>query len=134
MSRKIDEERPFTKEDIEYLRTRPQGAALIEINERKFGHLNKSEARKAQEQAEADDADEARRKAEAAAAAKQEEEDSFDDEDVAQVAPLSVKQLRERLTKLELETSGNKEELQLRLLEHLDRQRHPESYEDDEKE
>lgn len=132
MSRMIDEERPFTKEDIEYLRTRPQGAAAIEINERKFGHLNKSEVRKAQEQAAADDADEEKRQTEQAAAAKQEEDDSFDEEDIAHVAPLTVKQLRERLDKLKMDTSGNKEELQLRLLEHLDRERHPEQYEETE--
>lgn len=130
MSRQVDAERPFTEEEKAFLRTRSGGEEQIIVNERKFGHLTKADARKAQKQAEADDKDEADRRAAFEAQQKQEEEDSFDDEDIAKVAPLTVKQLREHLKKLDMDDTGNKEELQLRLLEHYDRERHPESYED----
>lgn len=118
---RIDTTRPFTDEEREYLRAAKGsvGDSMIEANERAFGTLAESEAVALQDQAAADD--EAQAKVdEAVRAAGEPSEDDFNDEDMAEVAPLTITQLRARLKKENQDSTGNREELQLRLLEYLD--------------
>lgn len=125
MSRQIDLTRPPTEEEIKYLSTRAGGNDLLKVAERKFGDLSEEEAEELRGQSDVDDADEADRRAEAERLAQEEEDDSFDEEDVAQVAPLTVKELKERLTKVGVKFTkdDNKEELQVLLLEYLEAER-----------
>ena len=119
MSRNIDLSRPLLEEEKEYLRERAREGEVT-VNERQFAGVTEAQARALREDAASDEKDEAQRRVEFAKEQEEIEEDSFDPEDEAKVAPLTVKQLRAALTKQGLETGGDKEELQLRLLEHYE--------------
>ncbi|UVK63817.1 hypothetical protein SEA_LILYPAD_13 [Gordonia phage LilyPad] len=102
MSRAIDETRPYTKEDIEYVLTLAGGKERVERNKEKFAHLSKKEQAEAQKQAEADDAAEAELQRKQEEAEKQAEEDSYHPDDVAKVDGATIKDLRLQLQKLKL--------------------------------
>lgn len=119
MSRNIDLSVPLLEEEKEYLRERAREGEVT-VNERQFAGVTEKQARALREQADSDDKDEAQRRVDFIREQEELEEDSFDPEDVDKVEPLTVKELRQALTKRGLETSGNKEELQVRLLEHLE--------------
>lgn len=125
MSRHIDLTRPPTEEELEWAKTRAEGDSILKLVERKFGHLSPEEVAAAQSQSDVDDADEVERRAEAERLAQEEEDDAFDEEDVAKVAPLTVKQLKEKLTKVgvKFKSGEDKEDLQVLLLEHLEAER-----------
>lgn len=131
MSVAIDPNRPYSDEEKDWLLTRSHGADAIRINDRQFGHLSDEE--KAELRGEhlvdvlTDEEEELHREAEE----KQAEEDGFHPDDEALVAPLKLPGLKAQLKKLGLETHGDKDDLQLRLLEHLDAQRYPERYVED---
>lgn len=139
MSRRIDLQRPLTEEEKQHLLTRANGRQLIQINERQFAGLSakqKDEVRAtaARDEEQLRKEEEARRKAEDA----QDDEDSYHPEDIAQVAELTVAELRQRLSKAGLrntvtakdqEIEGTddhlteKEVLAYRVLDYLDEQR-----------
>lgn len=121
MSRVIDDNRPFTEEEKAYIRNLGVGLGRIDVNDRRFGHLSEDEKRKLRGEAEADD------KEELAAQKRQQEaaEEDWHEEDLQMVAPLTVPQLKENLTKFEVafDSKASKEELQLALLEFYDARR-----------
>lgn len=117
MSKQVDLSRPITDEEREYLRIRAREDDII-ANDRQFGHLKDAEKRKLR--GEAEDADQ--EEAEFQAQFDYDEEDEFDPELVAQVAPLTVKDLKARITKLGEKPQGNRDDLQIQLLELLDAQ------------
>lgn len=137
MSQRIDHDRPYTEEDKQYLLTRANGRTLIQINERRFGHLEEDEAEARRKQAEKDAEieaaeAEARRKAQDA-----DDEDAYHPDDLNLVEQLTIAQMRDKLEKLGLprtvsEADQNpgegthfteKQVLAYRLLDHLDAQR-----------
>lgn len=114
MSRYIDHDKPMSEEDKAYLRTRSGGEYLIEINERRFGHLSDAERDEVTKQVDDDDQFDADEES-----AHQEELDAlpdFDEDVIEKVAPLSFNQLRQKATKLGLGGDGTKDELQDKLL------------------
>lgn len=115
MSRQVDLSRPITDEEREYLQIRAREDDII-ANDRQFGGLKDAEKRKLQQRSEEADAaeDEYQQQFE------YEEEETFDPELVAQVAPLTVKELQARIEKLGFKPQGNKEDLQVQLLEILE--------------
>ena len=115
MSKVVDLTRPITDEEREYLMTRARESE-VEANDRQFGHLKDAERRNLQDRAEEADAEEA------AIAEAYEEGEEFDPELVAQVAPLTVKELEARIKKLGHKPDGDKETLQIQLLEILETQ------------
>lgn len=115
MSRHVDLSRPITDEEREYLRIRAREDDII-ANDRQFGHLKDAQKRKLR--GEAEDAD--HEEAEFQAQFDYEEDDEFDPELVAQVAPLTVKDLKARITKLGAKPQGNRDDLQIQLLELLE--------------
>lgn len=136
MGRQIDETRPFTEDEKDWLRTRgTAGEMLIQVNERKFKDLSQADVEAAIEQSEAEKAEEATRLAEARAAQQAAEEDSFHPEDIAEVEGLTTAQLRERLSKENKRNSvtekdkekfpemSDQEILAYRLLDYLDSKR-----------
>lgn len=120
MSKYIDDNRPFTEEEKDWIRTRGVGLDRIVVNDRRFGHLSDEEKAALRGEAEADDAEEQAAQRRAAEA----DEDSFHPEDIEVVAPLTVAQLKERIKAEDATPESNKkEELQLQLLEILDAKR-----------
>lgn len=117
MSKQVDLSRPITDEEREYLKLRAREDDII-ANDRQFGHLKDAEKRRLR--GDAEDAD--REEAEFQAQFDYDEEDEFDPELVAQVAPLTVKDLKARITKLGEKPQGNRDDLQIQLLELLDAQ------------
>lgn len=117
MSKQVDLSRPITDEERKYLRIRAREDDII-ANDRQFGHLKDAEKRRLR--GEAEDAD--REEAEFQAQFDYDEEDEFDPELVAQVAPLTVKDLKARIEKLGEKPKGNRDDLQIQLLELLDAQ------------
>ena len=115
MSKFIDLSRPITDEEREYLKLRAREDDII-ANDRQFGHLKDAEKRKLRQGAEEDDQEEA----EFQSQFDYDDEDTFDEELVAQVAPLTVKELKARITKLGEKPQGNREDLQVQLLELLE--------------
>lgn len=115
MSRQVDLSRPITDEERAYLNLRAREDDII-ANDRQFGGLKDAEKRKLQQRSEEADAaeDEYQQQFE------YEEEETFDPELVAQVAPLTVKELQARIEKLGFKPQGNKEDLQVQLLEILE--------------
>lgn len=114
MSRYIDHDKPYSDDDIEYLKTRSGGDYLIEVNETRFGSLSKKEAREASKQKDDDDqhdADELQQLED-----EQGDPIPFDDDVIDRVEPLSYNQLRQAASKANLDAGGTKEELQDRLL------------------
>lgn len=121
MGRKIDLDRPLSAEDRAYLEARSRHGEIA-ANDRQFGHLSDDEREGVTAQAEADqEYDAAEAKAFAAAQARDEEE-SFPDHLVEKVAPLGTSELRAALRKRKLDDSGEKAELQIRLLQYLEEQ------------
>lgn len=124
MSRTVDRSRPYTDGEKEYLRTLGSaGVVAIELNDRQFADFDHEQAEAERVQAANDAADEAERQRLAAEQEQALEEDSFHPDDEARVLPLTVRELREALKKEGLDSTGDKEDLQFRLLEHLDAQR-----------
>lgn len=115
MSKFVDLSRPITDEERAYLQSRARGDDIV-ANDRQFGHLKDAEKRKLRQGAEEDD----REEAEFQAQFDYDEEEGFDPELVAQVAPLTVKELKARITKLGEKPQGNREDLQVQLLELLE--------------
>ena len=115
MSRQVDLSRPITDEERAYLNLRAREDDII-ANDRQFGGLKDAEKRKLQQRSEEADAaeDEYQQQFE------YEEEETFDPDLVAQVAPLTVKELQARIEKLGFKPQGNKEDLQVQLLEILE--------------
>lgn len=129
MSVQVDLTRPITDEEREYLMARAREDEVV-VNDRQFGHLKDAEKRKLRQTAEDDDLEEA----EFQSQFDYDEEDTFDPELVAQVAPLTVKELKARITKLGEKPQGNREDLQVQLLELLegDTESEDEGHEDEE--
>lgn len=129
MSVQVDLTRPITDEEREYLMARAREDEVV-VNDRQFGHLKDAEKRKLRQTAEDDDLEEA----EFQSQFDYDEEDTFDPELVAQVAPLTVKELKARITKLGEKPKGNREDLQVQLLELLegDTESEDEGHEDEE--
>lgn len=115
MSKFVDLSRPITDEEREYLKARAREDDIV-ANDRQFGRLKDAEKRKLRQGAEDDD----REEAEFQAQFDYDEGDEFDPELVAQVAPLTVKDLKARITKLGEKPQGNREDLQVQLLELLE--------------
>lgn len=115
MSKFVDLSRPITDEERAYLQSRAREDDII-ANDRQFGHLKDAEKRKLRQGAEEDD----REEAEFQAQFDYDEGDEFDPELVAQVAPLTVKELKARITKLGEKPQGHREDLQVQLLELLE--------------
>lgn len=115
MSKQVDLSRPITDEERAYLKLRAREDDIV-ANDRQFGHLKDAEKRKLRQGAEEDD----REEAEFQSQFDYDEEDTFDEELVAQVAPLTVKELKARITKLGEKPQGNREDLQVQLLELLE--------------
>lgn len=114
MGKRIDLSRPITDEERAYLLSRAREDEVV-ANDRQFG--GKSDAEKRKATSAADEAAE-----EEASYEVEEEEDFFDPDLVDQVAPLSVRELQQRLEKLGLKPKGKKDELQIQLLEALEGQ------------
>lgn len=129
MSVQVDLTRPITDEEREYLMARAREDEVV-VNDRQFGHLKDAEKRKLRQTAEDDDLEEA----EFQSQFDYDEEDTFDPELVTQVAPLTVKELKARITKLGEKPQGNREDLQVQLLELLegDTESEDEGHEDEE--
>lgn len=115
MSKFVDLSRPITDEERAYLQSRAREDDIV-ANDRQFGNLKDAEKRKLRQGAEEDD----REEAEFQAQFDYDEGDEFDPELVAQVAPLTVKDLKARITKLGEKPQGNREDLQVQLLELLE--------------
>ena len=115
MSKFVDLSRPITDEERAYLQSRAREDDIV-ANDRQFGNLKDAEKRKLRQGAEEDD----REEAEFQAQFDFDEGDEFDPELVAQVAPLTVKDLKARITKLGEKPQGNREDLQVQLLELLE--------------
>lgn len=117
MSIYVDLSRPITDEERAYLTRRAREDEIV-VNDRQFGHLKDAEKRKLRQTAEQDDAEEA----EFQAQFDYDEDEAFDPELVAQVAPLTVKELKARIEKLGEKPQGNRDDLQIQLLELLEGQ------------
>lgn len=115
MSKFVDLSRPITDEERAYLQSRAREDDIV-ANDRQFGRLKDAEKRKLRQGAEDDD----REEAEFQAQFDYDEGDEFDPELVAQVAPLTVKDLKARIAKLGEKPQGNREDLQVQLLELLE--------------
>lgn len=115
MSKFVDLSRPITDEERAYLQSRAREDDIV-ANDRQFGNLKDAEKRKLRQGAEEDDREEAAFQAQF----DYDEGDEFDPELVAQVAPLTVKDLKARITKLGEKPQGNREDLQVQLLELLE--------------
>ncbi|UVF61539.1 DNA binding protein [Gordonia phage Genamy16] len=122
MSRFIDDNKPFTEEDIEYLKTRPDGEYRISLNQARFGDLSDEEKSEVASQKDADDEYDAQEAAEYEQAIADSELE-FDDDVIAKVEPLSYNELRQAAKKHDLDAGGTKEELQDRLLEFYQEQK-----------
>ncbi|UJQ86344.1 ssDNA binding protein [Gordonia phage Wojtek] len=122
MSRFIDDNKPFTEEDIEYLQTRPDGEYRISLNQARFGDLSDEEKSEVASQKDADDEHDAQEAAEYEQAIADSELE-FDDDVIAKVEPLSYNELRQAAKKHDLDAGGTKEELQDRLLEFYQEQK-----------
>lgn len=128
MSKWVDLSRPITDEEREYLQSRAREDDIV-ANDRQFGGLKDAEKRKLRHGAESDDQEEA----EFQSQFDYDDEEGFDPELVAQVAPLTVKELKARITKLGEKPQGNREDLQVQLLELLEGgTREPEGDDEDE--
>ncbi|WPH57965.1 hypothetical protein SEA_LUCKYLEO_16 [Gordonia phage LuckyLeo] len=122
MSRFIDDNKPFTEEDIKYLQTRPDGEYRISLNQANFGDLSDDEKSEVAAQKDADDEFDAQEDAEFEQAVADSELE-FDDDVIAKVEPLSYNELRQAAKKHDLDASGTKEELQDRMLEFYQEQK-----------
>ena len=139
MSKVIDDSRPYTDEEKEWLLTRADGEELIKINDRRFSHPSDAQKKKLSERVLSDAQKEAQIQAAIAEQQKQDEEDSYHEDDIAAVQPLTIAQLRERLEKEGVRATvtekdkldpndpsdpfTEKEVLAYRLLNHLDKKR-----------
>lgn len=121
MGRFVDLSKPLSAEDREYLLARSREGE-VEVNDRQFGDLSK--AQKAKETKEADEAaaEEAARLEAEKKAEEEFEANAYPEHLVAKVEPLTVVQLRAALKKRGQETSGDKDELRLRLIDYLEEQ------------
>lgn len=122
MSVRIDDNRPFTDAEREWL-TRSNLASSydrIKVNDRRFGHLSEEEKEALREQAASDHM----KTLGAIQQAMAQEADAFHPDDEAVVMALDMPNLRMRLESLGITPEGEEmAELQLQLLEHLDDQR-----------
>lgn len=118
MGKRIDLSRPITDEERAYLLSRAREDEVV-ANDRQFKNHSDAAKRKASDDAEKATAEEEEYDVE-------EDEDLYDPELVAQVAPLSVRELQQRLEKLGIKPKGKKEELQMQLLDALEEQQEAE--------
>lgn len=118
---KIDLSRPLTKEEAEWLQSRAGGHDLVAVNRRQFKDLSKTEKAEVRKQSEEDEEEEKKEEEEIRQA--EEDDDSFEPEDLAQVLPLSLRELREFARHNGLDDSGSKDELQITALEYLEAKR-----------
>lgn len=119
MSIRIDDNRPFTDSDREWLTRDGLASSLnrIAVNDRRFGHLSEEEKEVLRQEAASDEekdrAAEERRK--------QQEEEDWHPDDVAAVAPLKAAAARERLKSLGLQPEDESlDHMHLQLLEYYD--------------
>lgn len=131
MSKFVDLSRPITDEEREYLRSRAREGDIV-ANDRQFGHLKDAEKRRERKSAEEDQDSEAQLQAQIEE--QYASDDEFDPDLVAQVAPLSVRELKQRIEKLGGKPNGNKDDLQIQLLDLLDPAEAPEDDAEDEDE
>jgi len=119
MGRYIDLNKPLSDEDRAYLESRSRHGEIA-ANDRRFGHLDEEERETVTTQVDEDNEHDEQEAEAIAAAIQQEEEESFPDHLIEKVAPLSTQQLRSALEKRGQDTSGDKRELQVRLLQYLE--------------
>lgn len=118
----MDLSKPLSDEDREYLIERRREDE-IRLNDAEFGNLDDSEKDEVSKQHDRDVADEEAEKkeqADAEAALAEADEEGYPEHLVEKVEPLTVAQLRAALKKRDLDTSGDKEELRIRLIEFLE--------------
>jgi hypothetical protein len=119
MGRSIDLSKPLSEEDRAFLASRARTAEIV-TNDRQFAHLSEEDR---EEAISTHDEEDAKEKADQAAweqALQDADENSFPEHLVEKVAPLSVNQLKTALKKRGQPTTGDKEELQLRLVTFLE--------------
>lgn len=122
MSIRIDDNRPFTEAEKEWLTRSGLASAKdrIKVNDRRFGHLSDEEKDDLRAQADSDE----QKTREAIQRMIQQEEEAFHPEDEAIVMALDMPGLRMKLENLGLTPEGEElGDLQLQLLEHLDDER-----------
>ena len=119
MGRFVDLSKPLSDEDREYLIERRREDE-IRFNDAEFGDLKDKDKKAVSEQHDSDvKEDKAEQEAYEKALAEADEE-GYPEHLVEKVEPLTVAQLRAALKKRDLETSGDKEELRIRLIEFLE--------------
>lgn len=122
MSIRIDDNRPFTDEEKEWLLRDDSSSnkQRIAVNDRRFGHLTDEEKDALRQRAAQDEATTFAVVQQQVAQA----ENDFHPEDYAKVLPLDMAGLREALKREGQDDSGDDmQELQLRLLEYYDDKR-----------
>lgn len=122
MSIRIDDNRPFTEAEKEWLKRSGLASAKdrIKVNDRRFGHLSDEEKEALRDQADSDE----QKTREAIQQMVRQEEDAFHPDDESVVMALDMPNLRMRLEREGLTPEGEElADLQLQLLEHLDDQR-----------
>lgn len=122
MARYIDHDKPLSEDDKTYLLTRSDGKYLIEINEARFEDLTEKEKDRKVSELDADreaDADDEAAFQESLADA----ELPYDDDVIAKVEALEYNEIRQALSKANLDASGKREELEDRLLAHLQKEK-----------
>lgn len=122
MSVRIDDNRPFTDAEREWLTRSNLASAYdrIKVNDRRFGHLSEEEKEALREQADSDE----QKTIEVIKRMAQEEAEAFHPDDEAVVMALDMPGLRMRIENLGLTPEGTElADLQLQLLEHMDAQR-----------
>lgn len=97
MSRRIDDSRPYTDEEKEYLLTRSGGEAKIAINERRFAHLSDEQKKALTGRVDADNASDQAEEDEFNRQQEADEEEGYHPDDVEKVAPMKTAELREAL-------------------------------------
>lgn len=117
MSRYVDLRKPLSDDDREYLESRARIGDIL-ANDRQFADLTPAQTRKATAEADADAKAQAEEDAEVAEA--EEVASQWSQDALAKVLPLKVAELKDSLSKFGLSTSGDKSDLQVRLLNHYD--------------
>lgn len=118
MGIEVNTDVPLTKAEKEWL-TERRREGEIAVNDRRFAGLSTEEKKALRARATEDQAydDEQQRQWEEQVA--KEQADSYPDELIDKVAPLTTAQLRLYLEKRQMDATGTKEELQVRILDHM---------------
>lgn len=122
MSRLIDLNAPLSDDDRAYLEAWSRHVDIIN-NDRRFGELSDEEKAEAAAQAESDAEVDAQRLADATEVPDEE----FDADLLEEIANLDTGDIRLRLQKLGLASEGDRDDIELRLLEKLQGDRDSES-------